>query len=74
MFQGLPVYTSDDILFTHVIATASNKGLNEVRAELGKSKGTPHLISLAHNYNVFYSYIKVSDNYRLLEQEIIDNV
>ena len=71
MFQGLPVYTSDDILF---IATASNKGLNEVRAELGKSKGTPHLISLAHNYNVFYSYIKVSDNYRLLEQEIIDNV
>ena len=35
MFQGLPVYTSDDIVFTHVIATTtSNKGLNEVRAEL----------------------------------------
>ena len=53
MFQGLPVYTSDDILFTHVIATASNKGLNEVRVELGKGKGTPHLISLSHNCNVY---------------------
>ena len=53
MFQGLPVYTSDDILFTHVIATASNKGLNEVRVELGKGKHTPHLISLSHNCNVF---------------------
>ena len=30
VFQGLPVYTSDDIVFTHVIATTSNKGLNEL--------------------------------------------